>query len=389
MKGIIVYVVVGGMALAAVLYLVVYAGMDHAPTVQDEEILILGSFFPYYEFARNVAGSQARVEQYIPFEVEAHDWEPRAGEIQRLKDADIFVYNGLGPEPYVTAMMDSGEFDHVVFLRATEGIGLVIRPDSPPGHVEQLQDEIIIMIEQMRGQATDRQIVESIGLLLDMHKDDGHDHDGWIRHIEELIAQKMDDGQISDAELTRILRFLSSGGAVTFDPHMWLDPILAMRQVDNIRDGLVMADPDGAQHYMENAAIYNEKLGSLDAKIRSGLLECQKDTFISFHNAFAYFAKRYGLTAFSIGGISPESEASAFEIASFVDYVRDNDIKFVFSEDLVDPRLAQVIADEAGAQVVLFSPIETLTAQEASDGVTFLDKMEQNLDILRTALECQ
>ena len=63
---------------------------------------VLASFYPYYEFARNVAGDSATVEQYMPSGVEAHDWEPRAQEIQSLKDADVFVYNGLAWNPMLT-----------------------------------------------------------------------------------------------------------------------------------------------------------------------------------------------------------------------------------------------------------------------------------------------
>ncbi|MBC8515958.1 MAG: zinc ABC transporter substrate-binding protein, partial [Nitrosopumilus sp.] len=80
---------------------------------------------------------------------------------------------------------------------------------------------------------------------------------------------------------------------------------------------------------------------------------------------------------------------TASEIAEFIDFVNDNDIKVIFAEELVDPRLAEVIADEAGAQVMIFSPLEALTPDEASEGVTFLEKMEQNLDALKVALECQ
>ena len=92
---------------------------------------------------------------------------------------------------------------------------------------------------------------------------------------------------------------------------------------------------------------------------------------------------------FAISGVSPDTEASASEIAEFVDFVRDNDVKVIFAEELIDPRLAEVIANEAGAQVLILSPIEALSPQEVSDGVTFLEKMEQNLDVLKVALECQ
>ncbi len=134
---------------------------------------------------------------------------------------------------------------------------------------------------------------------------------------------------------------------------------------------------------------YNEKLDELDMDIKSSLSSCNKDTFVPFHNAFTYLGERYGLKIMSLSGMAPDSEASAAEIAEFVDFVKDNDIKVIFSEELVDPRLAQVIADEAGAEVLLFSPLEALTPEDAEQNITYIEKMEQNLDALKIALECQ
>ena len=170
---------------------------------------------------------------------------------------------------------------------------------------------------------------------------------------------------------------------------MWLDPILVKQQVNNIRDGLSLADPDNESYYFQNAAEYNAKLDSLDAQIRDGLADCRHDTIVPFHNAFAYFGERYGLKVVPLGGLSPDAEASAADIAEFIDFVRDNDIKVIFSEDLIDPRLAETIASEAGVDTLVLSPIEALTPEEASAGVSFLDKMEKNLLSLRIALECQ
>jgi len=152
---------------------------------------------------------------------------------------------------------------------------------------------------------------------------------------------------------------------------------------------LIKADPQNKEHYEQNAIEYNKKLDALDMRIKSSLSSCAKDTFVPFHNAFTYLGDRYGLKIMALSGVAPDSEASAAEIAEFVDFVRDNDIKVIFAEELVDPRLAQVIADEAGAEVLLFSPIEALAQDEIGQNITYIDKMEKNLDALKVALECQ
>ena len=152
---------------------------------------------------------------------------------------------------------------------------------------------------------------------------------------------------------------------------------------------MIQADPENKEHYEENARIYNNKMDALDMKIGTALSSCQKDTIVPYHNAFTYLGERYDIHIMSLGGMAPDAEASAAEIAEFVDFVKDNDIKVIFSEDLVDPRLAEVIADEANAQVMLFSPLEALSQEEARSNVSYIDKMEENLDSLKVALECQ
>ena len=418
---------------------------------QAEKITILTSFYPYHEFTKNVAGDFADVKQFMPNGVEAHDWEPRAQEIQSLKDADVFVYNGLGMESYIENIIESGEFDNVVFLKASEGVELLkfeddhddhakhddhddhdehakeddhddhdehAKEDDHDDHAEEFHEEIALVIEEFEeGHMTESQSIVAIEEILHEHEGDGHEHGaGMIEDIEHVLHE-IEDGHIAGSEGLEEIHHLVSGEDVhdehakeddhddhdeheegghdghdhdyEFDPHIWLDPILVKQQVNVIRDGLIQVDPDNKEHYEENARIYNDKLDALDMKIGSALSSCQKDTIVPYHNAFTYLGERYDIHIMALGGMAPDAEASAAEIAEFVDFVKDNDIKVIFSEELVDPRLAEVIAEEANAQVMLFSPLEALSKEEAGTNVSYIDKMEDNLDSLKVALECQ
>ena len=410
---------------------------------QAEKITILTSFYPYHEFTKNVAGDFADVKQFMPNGVEAHDWEPRAQEIQSLKDADVFVYNGLGMESYIENIIESGEFDNVVFLKASEGVELLKfeddhddhakhddhddhdyhdehskQQDNDDSHAAEFHEEIALVIEEFEeGHMTESQSIVAIEEILHEHEGDGHDHGaGMIEDIEHVLHE-IEDGHIAASEGLEEIHHLVSGEDVhdehakeddhddhddheegghdghdhdyEFDPHIWLDPILVKQQVNVIRDGLIQVDPDNKENYEENARIYNDKLDALDMKIGSALSSCQKDTIVPYHNAFTYLGERYDIHIMALGGMAPDSEASAAEIAEFVDFVKDNDIKVIFSEELVDPRLAEVIAEEANAQVMLFSPLEALSKEEAATNVSYIDKMEDNLDSLKVALECQ
>ena len=378
-------------------------------TLQNEEkTRVFASFYPYYEFTRNVAGDTATVEQYMPSGIEAHDWEPRAQEIQSLKNSDVFVYNGLGMEPYVDNMIDSGEFDNVLFVSASDGIELTKFEEGHDehGHAEEFAEEIEEVIEEFEhGHMNESQTVEEIEEILHKHEADGHEHGNEAIEKIESVLHEIEEGYLNTEDGIEEIHHIvldveeDSHGVeddghghnhdFDFDPHIWLDPVLAKQQVNNIRDGLIKADPQNKEHYEENAMKYNERLDALDLKIKSSLSSCSKDTFVPFHNAFTYLGDRYGLEIMALSGVAPDSEASAAEIAEFVDFVKDNDIKVIFAEELVDPRLAEVIADEAGAEVLLFSPIEALAQDEIGQNITYIDKMEQNLDALKVALECQ
>ena len=383
---------------------------------QEEKITVLTSFYPYHEFTKNIAGDFAEVKQFMPSGVEAHDWEPRAQEIQSLLRADVFVYNGLGMEPYVDQIIESGDFDNVLFVKASEGVELLAFEDTHnDSHGEEFYEEIALVIEEFEhGHMTESQSIEAIKEILHEHEGDGHDHGaGAIEEIEHVLHE-IEDGHIGGTEGLEEIHHLVSGEDVhdkhakeeghddhddhghhghdhdyEFDPHIWLDPILVKQQVNVIRDGLIEADPQNKEYYEENARIYNNKIDALDVKIGSSLSSCQKDTIVPFHNAFTYLGERYDIHIMALSGMAPDSEASAAEIAEFVDFVKDNDIKVIFSEELVDPRLAEVIAEEANAQVLLFSPLEALTPDEAAKNVSYIEKMEDNLDSLKVALECQ
>ena len=398
---------------------------------QAEKITILTSFYPYHEFTKNVAGDFADVKQFMPNGVEAHDWEPRAQEIQSLKDADVFVYNGLGMEPYLENIIESGEFDNILFVKASDGVELLKFEDDhddhdehakdddhDDSHAEEFHEEIALVIEEFEeGHMTESQSIVAIEEILHEHEGDGHEHGARIIEDIEHVLHEIEDGHIAGPEGLEEIHHLVSGEDVhdehakdddhddhdeheegghdghdhdyEFDPHIWLDPILVKQQVNVIRDGLIQADPENKEHYEENARIYNNKMDALDMKIGTALSSCQKDTIVPYHDAFTYLGERYDIHIMSLSGMTPDSEASAAEIAEFVDFVKDNDIKVIFSEELVDPRLAEVIAEEANAQVLLFSPLEALSKEEAGTNVSYIDKMEDNLDSLKVALECQ
>lgn len=166
------------------------------------------------------------------------------------------------------------------------------------------------------------------------------------------------------------------------NPHIWLDPALAIRQAETLRDALIAADPEGTEIYQENTTTYIERLRSLDAEFKSVLDPLPSKKLVTFHDAFPYLTKRYGLEY--IGYISefPERDPAPAELATLIERIRAADVKILFAETGYEPTLLQRVATESGARV---STLDTLEVGESGPDA-YLDGMKRNLEALRKAL---
>jgi zinc transport system substrate-binding protein len=268
--------------------------------IEGSKLNIVASFYPIFEFAKQVGGDKVTPTSLIPVGVEPHDFEPTIQQIQNAENADIIFFNGLGFE---SSWLDKINNDNLI--------------DT------------------------------SLGV------------------------------NVSQADNT-------------MDPHIWLDPILVKIQVKNIEDALIKVDPANKDYYHNNAINFSRELDLLDAYIKSTLQTCNKKDFIAFHDAFSYFANRYGLNQHSIQGVSPEGEVLPQRMQEIVELARGLGINVVYSEELVDPRFAEVIAQEIpDGKVLILSPIEGIEPEEQAAGIGYLDKMRENIANLRIGLECQ
>ena len=166
----------------------------------------------------------------------------------------------------------------------------------------------------------------------------------------------------------------------SIDPHIWLNPIYAKIQVQNIAVAFSNSDPENGKFYHTNAAKYIEKLNSLDSKIRNELSDCNRD-FIYFHNAFSYFADEYDLNQHTIiPSNNSHGEVTAKTLENVISTAKKLNIKVIFSEENASTRTSEIIANEIGGKVLILSPLEVV-----SDG-TYISKMTENLENLKEAL---
>jgi zinc transport system substrate-binding protein len=210
--------------------------------------------------------------------------------------------------------------------------------------------------------------------------------------FEPWVAKLQRDGSLKDAVVVQAsegLPLIVPEGSAKPDPHVWLDPVYAQSMVRAIADGLAKADPARAATYKEKANAALWPLQSLDEAFSNGLKDCSRHEIVVTHSAFAYLGKRYGLTVVPIMGMAPESEPSPAQLATIVKFAREKKVKYIFTEPLVSPKLAETLAREADAKTLVLNPIEGITAAEQAAGKDYVTLMEENLKNLRTALGCR
>jgi ABC-type Zn uptake system ZnuABC Zn-binding protein ZnuA len=170
-------------------------------------------------------------------------------------------------------------------------------------------------------------------------------------------------------------------GAMVGDPHMWLDPSLVIKYIENIRDGLIKADPQGTETYKANADAYIAKLKDLDAKITEQVntVPAERRLLVTNHEAMGYFAQHYGFEVAGsvIPSLSSSAAPSAKDMAGLIDKIKQFHVPAVFLDTADNSTLAKQIADETGVKVVDDLHLESLT--EGAPAATYIDMMKYNV----------
>lgn len=205
---------------------------------------------------------------------------------------------------------------------------------------------------------------------------------GGIEPWAEKIVSDLGNGGVSSLNASRDLPEANT------DPHVWLDPVRAQKQVASIRDAFIEADPENADKYKTNADKYRAQLAKLDSEFTNGLAQCQRRDVVTSHEAFKYLAERYKLQIIPISGISPDEEPSPQKLAEVAALARQKNVTHVFLETLASSKLSETVAREIGVQTLVLNPLEGLTDTEVAANADYLSVQRDNLKNLRLALGC-
>jgi zinc transport system substrate-binding protein len=217
----------------------------------------------------------------------------------------------------------------------------------------------------------------------------GYGADAWA----EKITPQLESNQVAVIKMSDHVGALKNTdpdlSGTEYDPHFWLDPINASTEVDVIANALIQIDSAHTKEYNQNRNSFKQKLLELDQEFQTGLAHCKSRTIVTTHNAFGYLAKRYNLQTQHILGLSPEEEPSPKKIAEISNVAKQQNIKYIFFETIIDQKLSRTIAQEIGAQTLVLNPIEGLLPEEIKNNKNYLTIMKDNLTNLKTALICQ
>ena len=286
---------------------------------------IVTTFLPVHLFTKAVVGDTGEVDILISPGAEVHDYQATPDDAKLLSEADVLVENGLGIEEFLSGLIANAGNSNLQQITASEGIEVI-----EGEHDEHEEEE---------------------------HNEHGHEeHEGE----EHGHGHHHEEG----------------------DPHVWLDPVLAQQQVATIRDGLIAIAPNNADSYRSNAEAYIQQLQQLDSEFQQRLAPVKGCNFITFHDAFAYLAQRYGLQQEAIVEI-PEDSITPKDIQRVQQAAKEYQVKALLTEPGIEDKRIQQISSDLNLPLEAIDPLES----GETDPQYYFQAMRGNLEALSRA--CQ
>jgi ABC-type Zn uptake system ZnuABC Zn-binding protein ZnuA len=172
------------------------------------------------------------------------------------------------------------------------------------------------------------------------------------------------------------------------NPHLWPNPMHSLKYAELIQEQLIELDPTNIQYYSDNLASFRQRIEVLDEAIRTATetVPPQNRKLLTYHDSWAYFARRYGWEV--LGAVQPAdfSEPSAREVVDLIDQIRANQLPAVFGSEVFPSPVLETIARESGATYVDELRDDDLPGAPGDPRHSYLGLMVQNLEIMVTAL---
>ena len=167
------------------------------------------------------------------------------------------------------------------------------------------------------------------------------------------------------------------------DPHFWLSPIKAKKEMENIKNAFIEIDSDNADYYNSNYNVYAARLNDLDNTFRNYLSNIKNTNLVVTHPAFGHFCKEYSLNQVAIA----RDEADPKAMSETITFIKNNNVEAIFYEDFSSSKLVDSIAKETGVKIYTLNPIESLSEEYINSGEDYFSVMEKNFEALTNGLK--
>ncbi|MCL2856946.1 MAG: metal ABC transporter substrate-binding protein [Oscillospiraceae bacterium] len=335
---------------------------------EGQPLVVITSIFPQYDFVRQIAGDRVDLTMLISPGAESHSFEPTPRDMVTLNGADLFIYVYGGSEVWVYPVLASLERDDMHTLALVDLVETVDQDvvegteAHHHGHSHSYDDH---------GHSHEHDHYNDHGY----HQHGNHHHDE--HNYDEHHHEEHDSHNHSHGHHHHDL-----------DKHVWTSPRNAILIVEQLTETLAALDPENAAYFRENSAAYVAQLEALDRSLAEVVAGGVRDTIvIGDRFPFRYLTDAYGLSYFAaFTGCATETQASPATIAFLIDMVNAQDIPVVFHIEFSEGLIANVIAEATGARVLELHSAHNLSPADFAAGVTYLDLMTHNLEMLREAL---
>ena len=290
------------------------------------DINVTTSIYPIYSISKEIGGDKIKLNNIIPFGVEAHGFEPTPNDMAKLSKSDIFITSGDSMEPWKDKIVKSLKIEQKVF-DMSEHVKLKAIQEEDEHHEDEKNE---------KGHSHEHE----------------HDHSG-------------------------------------IDPHYWVSLNNYILMTETITKLFVEKDSTNKDFYIQNSNDYLTKVKALKEKYDLSMATCTNKKILVNHDAFGYFADDYGVKQYSISGMSPEDKPSAKQISELINLVKNEKINTVFFEEFASPKVAQTIAKASNVKTDALRPAENITKEENKNGYGYLQIMEENLEKLKFAMDCK
>lgn len=291
------------------------------------------SFYPLHYLTERIAGDLLKVESLTAPGADAHHLELSPAAIAELGQAGAVVY------------------------------------------AEGFQDAVDEAVEA-NAPAAVINVAPAVDLLATAEEGEEHDHDHKGHdHGQSEEAHEHHDHEAHDHDHDH-------GG---MDPHFWLDPQRMAQAALAIGEGLTKAFPEHGDIFAQNAEAVAGEMTALSTELVNATKECQQTSFVTAHKAFGYLADRAGLTQVGMSDVDPEATPSPARLAEVAQIIKERGIKTIFSEHLIDPKVAETFAKDLGVATATLDPLESQN-DPAKD---YIAVMKENIATLHQTLECK